>query len=65
MTGPLMICTYRRDTYTKDGVERFEGYALMNEPTPEGIIEVFDTREQALDAALVLLATPLPALLRF
>lgn len=65
MSGVLMICAYRRETRTGAGIEVFEGFALLNEPAPQGVIEIFETQAQAVDAALVLLATPMPEALRF
>lgn len=60
MSGLLMICAYRREVRTDAGIEVFEGFALLNEPSPQGVIEIYATREEALEAALVLLKTPMP-----
>lgn len=60
----LVIRHYRSETTTETGVFVFDGFALMNGIDAQSVIEIFDTQAAALQAARVLIDTPMPAWLR-
>lgn len=60
----LTIRACRGAAVTEQGATVFHGFALLNGPHPENVIEIFATLKEAQRAASVIVATPVPAYIR-